>query len=278
MKILKSCSLFLLTLLLFSGCTGTRKALRAPLKEQGAEYLINKLKNNELKYRSLSAKFSATYYRNRKKTSFSGQMRIQHDSIIWISVTPMLGIEMARFEMTPDSIKYLNRINSTFMVKDFRYINQLLNKTLDFDMAQSFITGNDFSLYDTTMFRALIENQEYKLMTSNRRKLKRYVRRSEKEISIPLQSIWLDPENFKITRVLLKEAERDSRKFLAEYSGFENIDSQSIPLKLDFQITTDKEKVRIRIEFSKIQLNEKISFPFSIPGSYTEMEIIKKTE
>ncbi len=278
MKILIRCGLFLIALILVSGCTGTRKALRAPLKEQGAEYLIHKLKQNELKYCSLSAKFTATFYRNKKKTNLSGQLRIKHDSIIWISVTPILGIEMARFELTPDSIKFLNRMNSTYMAREFKYINQLLNKTLDFDMAQAFITGNDFSLYDTSLFKALIDNQEYKLMTSNRHKLKRFVRRSEKEISIPLQSIWLDPESFKITRVLLKEAERDSRKFLAEYNEFLTVSNQSIPIKLDYQITTDKEKIRIKIDFSKIQLDEKISFPFSIPETYTEMEIFKKTE
>jgi hypothetical protein len=263
---------YLILVLLVSSCSSTKKAIREPLKEEGADYLINKLKNSELKFNTLSAKFSATYYRDRKKTNISGQLRIKRDSIIWISITPMLGIEMARFELTPDSIKYLNRINSTFMLKDFKYINQLLNKTLDFDMAQAFLTGNDFSLYENNTFKATIDNKEYKLSTSNRRKLKRFVRRSEEQISIPLQSIWLDPEQFKITKVLLKEAERDSRKFSAEYSSFEETNGQRMPISLDYRIETDKNKVRIKIEYSKIQLDNDLSFPFSVPASYTEIE------
>jgi len=268
-------SLYIIVFLIISSCTGSRKAIREPLREQGAEYLFKKLKEHESKFSSLSAKFTATYYRDRKKTNLSGLLRIKHDSIIWISITPMLGIEMARFVLTPDSIKYLNRINSTFMIRDFKYINHLLNKTLDFDMAQAFLTGNDFSLYDTTMFRASVEKQEYKLSTTNRRKLKRFVRRSEEEISIPLQSIWLDPESFKISRVVLKEADRDSRKVTAEYRNFQAIDNQLIPQKLDYVIETDKEKVSIKIEFTKIQIDDHLSYPFSIPGTYTEMEILK---
>jgi hypothetical protein len=258
--------------LILYGCSSSRKAIREPLKEQGAEFLINKLKENELKFRTLSAKFSATYTRNRKKTNISGQFRIQRDSIIWISITPMLGIEMARFMFTPDSIKYLNRINSTFMLKDFKYINQMLNKTLDFDMAQAFLTGNDFSLYETNTFRATIDNREYKLSTSNRRKLKRYVRRSDEEINIPLQSIWLEPDNFKITKVMLKEAERDSRKFIAQYSGFENTEGQHIPATLDFRIETDKDKIFMKVEFARVQIDDEISFPFSVPESYSVIE------
>ena len=267
--------LILLAVLFLTGCTGSRKAIREPLREQGEEFLMNKLKENELKFSSFSAKYSAVFINNKKKTNISGQIRIVKDSAIWITVTPMLGIEMARFMLTPDSIKYLNRINSTYLLKDFKYINQLLNKTLDFDMAQAFLTGNDFTLYENNSFKASVDKGEYKLSTSNRRKLKRFVRRSEDEISIPLQSIWLDPDRFKISRVLLKEAERDSRKFTAEYTEFIELDGQNIPTRPDFRIETDKDKIRIRIEYSKVQLNEELSLPFFVPESYMPIEGIE---
>ncbi|MBK7215283.1 MAG: DUF4292 domain-containing protein [Bacteroidales bacterium] len=267
--------LILLAVLFLTGCTGSRKAIREPLREEGEEFLMNKLKENELKFSSFSAKYSAVFINNKKKTNISGQIRIVKDSAIWITITPMLGIEMARFMLTPDSIKYLNRINSTYLLKDFKYINQMLNKTLDFDMAQAFLTGNDFTLYENNSFKASVDKGEYKLSTSNRRKLKRFVRRSEDEISIPLQSIWLDPDRFKINRVLLKEAERDSRKFVAEYTEFIELDGQNIPTKPDFRIETDKDKIRIRIEYSKVQLNEELSLPFFVPESYMPIEGIE---
>jgi N-acetyl-beta-hexosaminidase len=265
----------LLSASLFMGCTASKKAIREPLKEEGAEYLINKLKQNELKFSTISAKFTANFTRNKKTTQLSGQIRIHKDSVIWISITPMLGIEMARFLLTPDSIKYLNRINTSYLVKEFKFINQMLNKTLDFDMAQAFITGNDFSLYETNTFKAAIENREYKLSTSNRLKLKRFVRRSEEEISIPLQSIWLEPESFKITRVMLKEAERDSRKFVAEYNSFEQVDGQRIPVQMEYKIETDEEKIQMKIEFSKVLIDQDISFPFSVPENYSGIEKIE---
>lgn len=255
-----------------SACTTGRKAIKAPIKEQGAEFLMNKLKEHELAFNQFSAKFNVTYQVDRKKTSVSGNLRIDCDSIIWISITPALGIEAVRFMLTPDSIKYLNRLSNTYFQHDFAYINQLLNKTLDYDMAQAFLIGNDFSLYDSNSFRASIENQQYKLNTVNRRKLRRYVRRSEDDISIPIQSIWLDPENFKISKVLLKEAERDSRKFVATYDEFSDVDGKLIPTKLDFQVETDDKKIRIQITYSRIQLDQEQTYPFRIPESYTEIE------
>ena len=127
-------------------CSPTRKAVREPIKEQGAEFLTTKLKEHELKFDQFSAKFNVTYQVDRKKTTVSGNLRIKHDSIIWISITPALGIEAVRFMLTPDSIQYINRLSNTYFVNSFGYINQLLKKKLDLDMAPAFQRGKDFSL------------------------------------------------------------------------------------------------------------------------------------
>lgn len=254
----------------FTACTGSRKAVREPIKEQGDDFLINKLKEHELKFDQFSAKFNVIYQVNRKKTTVNGNLRIEHDSIIWISITPALGIEAVRFMLTTDSIKFINRLSSTYFVHDFAYINQLLNKTLDYDMAQAFLIGNDFSLYESNTFRASVENQQYKLSTVNRRKIRRFVRRSEDDISIPIQSIWLDPGSFKVSKVMLKEAERDSRKFQANYAEFEKVMEELIPTILEFRVETDEKKISIKIRYSKIQLNQDQTYPFRIPESYTE--------
>jgi hypothetical protein len=265
----------IVVLMLWYGCTGSRKAVKEPLKEQGEQFLHNKLKEHELIFNTFSAKFNVKYETDRKETSVSGNLRIAHDSIIWISITPALGIEAMRFMLTPDSVMLINRLSNTFLRQNFNYINQLLNKTLDYDMAQAFLIGNDFSLYESNSFRASIENQQYKLNTTNRRKLRRYVRRSEDDINIPIQSIWLDPSSFKVTKVLLKEAERDSRKFLASYGNFENIDNNLIPTEIEFRIETDDQKIRIGIEYSKVQINQELTYPFRIPDTYTEVKSLK---
>ena len=264
--------LFILIASSVSSCTGRRKAVREPIKEEGAEFLTNKLKEHELKFDQFSAKFNVTYQVDRKKTSVSGNLRIDYDSIIWISITPALNIEAVRLMLTPDSIKYINRLSKTYFMHEFAYMNQLINKTLDYDMAQSFLIGNDFSLYESNTFKASVESQQYKLSTTDRRKLRRFVRRSEDDISIPIQSIWLDPANFKVSKVLLKEAERDSRRFVAEYSEFEDVDGKLIPTNLDFKVETEEKKVRIQIKYSKIELDQEQTYPFRIPDSYTEIK------
>jgi len=270
----RSSALLFLTIVLmvaavFSSCSTTRKTIREPLKEQGTEYLFNSLKDNELNYNYFSAHFDATFNQNKKSTPISGQIRIQHDSLIWISVSPMMGIEMVRFLVTNDSIKYINRIDNTYFIGPFSYFNHLINSTLDFDMLQSFLTGNDFSRYENTSFKGSIDNAEYKLVTTNRRKLKKYIRNNE-EVNIPIQHIWLNPETFKITRILVREISPSNRTAEAKYSH-ENISGQLIPTDIIFDVETDQEKTSINIEYSKVVLSDILQFPFKIPEKYTRI-------
>lgn len=256
-------------LFIASACSVSKRTIKAPLKEQGAEYLFQNLKSHELKYDFLSARFSATFSQNKQNTSFSGQIRIQRDSAIWISISPIMGIEMVRVMITPDSIKYMNRIDKSYFIGNFDYINTLINSTLDYDMLQSFLTGNDFSFYENSSFRAGIENQEYKLITTNRQKLKKYVRNNE-EISIPLQNIWLNAETFKISKVLIRELIPNGRKLLGTYEYSLN-QGQLMPAKVHFDLETLDNKNSIEMEYSKISLSNDLKFPFTLPGKYNRV-------
>ncbi len=261
--------LLLLSVFIAAACSTSKRTIKAPLKEQGADYLFENLKKNELKYEFISAKFSAIFTQNKKNTSFSGQIRIQRDSLIWISISPVLGIEMVRVLITNDSIKYMNRIDKSFFASNFDYINTLVNSTLDYDMLQSFLTGNDFSFYENSSFRAGIDNHEYKLITTNRRKLKKYVR-NNMETSIPLQNIWLNPETFKISRVMIKELVQNGRKLEGVYEYSLN-DGQLMPSSVRFALETIDNKNTIEVDYSKITILNQLDFPFRIPDKYSRV-------
>ena len=102
--------LSLIIILLFSSCKTQRKIIKEPIKEHGADYLFEKLKENELQFEWFSAKFNCDLVIDNKKNSFRGQLRMHRDSAIWGSFSPALGIEMARILITTDSVKFINRI------------------------------------------------------------------------------------------------------------------------------------------------------------------------
>ncbi|MCX6286969.1 MAG: DUF4292 domain-containing protein [Bacteroidetes bacterium] len=252
-------------------CSPARKAIRAPIKEEGSEYLFKKLKEHELKYTYFMGKFSAEYKNQKKSTSFNGQIRIKKDSVIWLSLTPGLGIEAMRLIITQDSVKMINKLNNTFYLGDYEAVNHFLNTNIDFDILQAYLLGNDLQFYEDGKFRVTIENNSYKLSTAARMKLKKYVRNSQENARAFIQNIWLDSETFKITEADVKEISNEKIKVEAGYGDFENIDGQLFPKALDVTIWADN-TIKVKASFSRITVDSPMQFPFRIPTGYTQVK------
>ena len=259
--------LLLAPLFFIVSCSPARKVLKAPIKEEGADFLFARLKEKEMKFNWFSAKFSAEYSNKGKENSFSGQIRIRKDSLIWISLTPMLGIEAVRLMISQDSVKMINRLNDTYFVGDYEYVNRFLNTNIDFDLLQAFLLGNDLQFYEDGKFRASIDRGEYKLSTGARAKLKKFVRNSQENLKIFIQNLWLDPVSFKITHADVKEIRRDNIKLESFYDDFELLEGQLFPRKMDYTIWADN-TIRVKADFSKLTINNPLQFPFKIPASY----------
>jgi hypothetical protein len=252
-------------------CTTPRSIIKTPLKSQGESYLLEKMSAAETKFTSLNTRINFTLVDEKKsKTNLNGQLRILKDSIIWISLSPALGIEAARLVLTQDSIKFINRLDKTYFVGDFNFVNQIFGTTVDFDMVQAIITGNDMENYDKENFRGSIDQLEYKLSATNRLKRKKILKQTDTP-NVLVQNIWLDPSTFKITRINLKEFNNENIKLQATYSDFETINNQLIPQSIQFELHGGK-KLNLFFNYSKIEIDNRLSFPFKVPDSFNKMK------
>lgn len=268
--VIKISALLMAIMALFSACQTSRSMLKNPLKKQGAEYLLNQMQRSELDFSYLDFKASVDVIQDDKKQGFQARVRIKKDSIIWLSISPLLGIEVARLELTQDSVRFMNRIDKTWFAGDYSLINKFLETSVDFDIVQALILGNDFSYYEKSTFKTDIDNHEYKLATAKRHKLKKYVRNKADAERVFLHTIWLNPDNFKITRIKLKEAVQKPKKISAEYSDFEYVQGQLFPTKVSFNVQAET-KTFIDLSFSGIKINEELNFPFKISSKYKEL-------
>jgi hypothetical protein len=258
-------------LLLADSCKTTRKTIESPLKEYGADYLFSKLKENELKFDWFSAKFNLDLLIDKKKSSVTGQIRMKKDSVIWVTLSPALGIEMARILITNDSVKFINRINKTYFVGDYSKVNSLLDANIDYDVLQTLLLGNDLTYYEDGKFRASYDSKEYHLVTAGRQKLRKYVKTREDEERIYIQNIFLDPETFKITQMKIKEVKKENKKLDATYSEFQMLSGQLFPYYILYDLLNDK-PIQVDLGYTKIELDQQQEFPFKISDKYARIQ------
>lgn len=257
----------LLSMLVFISCESSRKVIKEPIKEHGADYLLQKLNENEFQFETVSAKFSIKLLIDKKEMSFNGQYRLKKDSVLWISFSPLLGIEALRVVITNDSVKYLDRINKTYFSGDKKYVSDFLNANVDFDVIQSLLMGNDLTYYENSKFRASYDKPQYQLVTTERRKLKSYIKTVEDANRIFIQNIFMNPETFKISRMKIKEVKKENIKLEALYDDFEDLDGQLFPMKAQYIIDAEN-KIEATVEYSKLKMNQPLNFPFKITSKY----------
>lgn len=266
--------LLFLSLFVLESCKHQQKIVlnsgKCILNFKNSKTLTSNLKINEFKFDRLNAKLGVEALIDSTSESFTVSLRIKKDSIIWMSISK-LGIEGARILITKDSVKFTNTISNKYFKGDFTYLSQLMNTDIDFEMLQSLLIGNSVTFYDEEeKLKPGVNDCQYTLGTIRKKKLRRVMEKG-KELKEPVQSIYLIPETFKISRIIFYDFNPD-RSLDAHYGEFEKVDSlQLFPKKMNYVIKAQK-NISVDISYSKILLNPEQSFPFKIPSNYEPIE------
>ncbi len=143
-KYSKIAILFLLTMLLFDSCASRKKTV-APAPPQSFEWLTANL--------SIQAEGNGMAYND-----LSGQLRMRKDSIVWVSVTATMGVEVLRAKISMDSVWLLNRLEKTYLAEPMDSVSAQLGIPLSLPLVQILLLDNNQGL-------APVENQTVQLKT-----------------------------------------------------------------------------------------------------------------
>ncbi len=237
--------------------------------------LTRLMKENELKFKWLSAKAEVFSVIDGKEESFDIRVALRKDSAMLITIQYVLGVQVAKILITRDSVKFVDYIHRNYFKGDFVYLSDLLNADIDFDVAQAVLFGNSAEFNDDegklnpTTDR---ENCKYLLSTARKRKLRRIQQGAE--IKDALQTVTLSPDNFKILRNVFVEP-ANNRSFTADYSSFATKDSVFAPWHVDIDISAEK-KATVKIEYVRMEKDVPQKLSLNIPGKYEQVQIRKK--
>lgn len=264
----------ILLVFIFS-CKAPKEVVKVKLEHYTTKELLDSLELKELKFESLSTKADVLFV-DEKETSFKTHLRIKKDSAIWISITPVLGIEMARILITKDSVMFMDRVHNKYFIGDFAFINKSLNVELDYNMLEALLVGNSIDFEKDEKIKTAIDRKKdyYFIGTERKRKVKKDIKKDIKKdkevIKNQTQILWVYPESFKIAELLLKDPEKD-QSLQGIFSEHKLVDEQLFPFKLNFMVES-KKNLKIDVEYGKVTLNNELNFSFKIPEKYEQIQ------
>jgi hypothetical protein len=245
--------------------------IKFKVKPRSSKFLVKKIHDNEFQFETISAKAAVSFY-NGKKTSFKTHLRIRKDSAIWMSITPLLGIEIARVLVTKDTVKLMNRKDNEYFIGDFEYINTLLGSDLDYQMLEALLIGNSLDFEKNNRIHSSVDREKdrYFLSTEKKRKIKKELKKEKDKLKKQSLVLWLDPMTFKINELLLSSP-HNKRSLSGVYTNYQEIETQLIPYNLLFNLKS-KTSSTIEIEYNKFSIGKSLTFPFKIPSKYVQVK------
>lgn len=219
--------------------------------------LYDTLQQHVLHFRTYAARLKVNFMQDDEAQNLVVNMRMQSDSLIWMNATALLGIEVARALITPDSIWFINRLKRTYYQKSFQEIAEWIGVPVNFRMLQNLLVGNPVFLSDTitgiqadtasvclTMLADSMVNRLWITFPALR------WQRSELMIPYRISSI----TDTSLARPVVQYFYADSLQLYPSGWQLQVNDSQHTTLQVDIQ---------------NVIFNQSLSFPFFVPAHYT---------
>jgi len=288
--------------MVLTACKSTERAAKEKaVKNRTAGYVLKRYNESRFDYEWLGMKVDADFGTEEESSGFKATIRMRKDSLIWVSITPALGIEMIRVMITPDSLKYLSKIpdNKFYYLGNFEDVNKLVGTAFDFEMLQQLLVGNAIGLEkDERRFRSEVDGDDYLLISKYRRKVRRVVgvddrklesdtilvnpddprfqrtmRKSEDADDLIVSRYWFEASQFRLVKSIFNDLLRQ-RTLEISYNDFQASEEQFYPSTCRLTISSPQVKQILNYEITKLSAGKAYEFPFEIPVDYVRRDTL----
>ena len=267
LRIERLLTIILLALFVVS-CSTTKNAKKADFIEglSEKEYWENVLSNcGGMEREALTAKMSLALDVSGKTTRVNGTMRIKKGEVIQLSIAPLLGIEVARAEISPYGVLVIDRMNKRYVRVTFTELQELTNAQLDFHSLQAlflneiFLPGKkDLTSWDLSAFDIELVGRDVRLDV---RKTKRFA------YTFLMQG----------TEALLKESLvglRDANYALSwKYENFRSLGQKQFPNTMTLSFMGLKKPMNATFSLSRLTANSNWESYTKVSDKYEQVKL-----
>lgn len=255
--------LLLVTLLGFYGCKSAKvSGDQEKVNTKELKAFVASMQEHEPAFRTFSARLNVDLQMEDKTVGSRVEFKLVKDSALQLSVQPFLGIEVFRMELTPDSVKVMDRMNKRYMAERYAALKE--EWPIDFNFY------NLQALFVHQLF--LPGEQEVEGVHYDQFHLEREgaITRLHVRDRMDLRYCFEANSDEQLLSTLITEG-NGRYSLLWKYLSLESQPSVSWLFPLQMQVAFRDEGIRkggMDIRFSRLQWNKALNMDFSIPAKY----------
>jgi len=263
--------LFAFCFLFFVACGGSKNAVSSTspnattgVQAKNALQVWQSINDDKKSINWLSGDFDLDYKGKPMNIGASAKIIWHRDSVIWIKITKLGFIQVARAKITRDSVFIVNQIQSQYLAESLSYLETKYGIPADFTTIQNILLGNPVSLTPANELKLEKNTTDLNLLLSG--SSARYK-----------NSFFIHPTNFSLQKMLIEEPAQ-TRTITIENLKPDalSVGTQSVPFSLQRIITFNSPKTgttSVSIENYKetIEVNVPKTIVFVPPVGYSKM-------
>lgn len=240
-------------------CKAKKVVVEASSKDNrlSAAKIIDNHNNNKYDFSTLYIKSNVHFANEKQSQNVTAEIKIKKDEKILISVR-FLGITMVKALITPTVVSYYNKINSTYFEGDFGVLSQFLGTNLDFAKVQNILIGKAIDNLDNGKYILSDADQLYRLDNFSEKNFKK--------------SFYFDTNEFLLKKEEIIQSSND-RMIQVAYSHNKVTNGINLPKTIDINAYENMKKTEINFDYNTINVNDELSFPYSVPDGYKRVII-----
>lgn len=221
-----------------------------------------KVKTQIADFKYLSCKSKIEYTDGLDNFTANATIRVRKDSVIWVSISPALGVEVLRCLITQDSVFIINKLQKEYYLFSYSDLKQKLNYELNYPLVQSTLFGNP-------PFAEIDEDSSYSWQDST------YTTIIQKRKSINIEN-FVKNSTLKLEMIQIKD-EITNNSLDINYEDFRPLGNILFAfinkISLKYRNTKGFQSIYIGIAHHKVEAFDKdLKFPFNIKNKFERKE------
>jgi hypothetical protein len=260
--------LLILAIVVMASCRSTKKIQTAITKKDTVVTVVtdnkidttlliknalSKLNGNKVGFKTFSAKVDVDYRGgDDKHYDVNANLRMYRDSLIWVSVNAVFGIEAMRMLITNDSVYLLDKLNKTYLIRSIDYLQEVTGLPLTLSIVQDLLVGNPVFI-DSNIVSYSNNSNTVSLLS---------IGTAFKNL------VTINGNNNVLVHSKLDDIDISrSRTADLSYDDYESKKNRLFSSKRRITVA-EKNKLDISLNFKQYEFNDDVNFPFSIPRNY----------
>tara|TARA_B110000093_G_C12910763_1_gene384658 strand:- start:567 stop:1343 length:777 start_codon:yes stop_codon:yes gene_type:complete len=257
MKQMKNFTYSIVLTLLFLGCKSTKIVQSSETldSKMSVKQIVKNHNKLQSKFNTLQGRLKVEYIQGDRSETHTLTLRMENDKTIWVNAF----LNMVRVKITPDRVRFYNKLDNTYFDGDYALISEFLGADLQFKNLQNLLLGEAIFNLKPKEFTKTTHPNSYML--------------TPKQPNALFDLLYLiNPTYFKLDAQQLSQSlEKNVLKI--QYRSYQKVDGLVLPENMAITATNTNEQTTLNLNIKSVSLNQPLRFPFNIPKGFKAIEL-----